>query len=121
MAGSGKETGFGPGRSLQLGICFAELLRSFRDLLLQCLLGPSVRRHITITGHIAATGGGIADDAHDASIVLLALHPVFAPGAHMLEAAGNLVVDLLLRCATLFQIEADEIGNRSANACQIIG
>ena len=60
------------------------------------VLGAAIGSDIAIAGDIAAAGCRIADDAHDPAIMLFALEAMRATGAHMLEPAGDLQLDLLL-------------------------
>ena len=48
--------------------------------------------------------------------MLFALEAMRATGAHMLEPAGDLQLDFLLGHAALFEIVADEVGDRRAHA-----
>ena len=53
--------------------------------------------------------------------MLFALHPVLAPGAHVIEPALDLLGDFALAKPALLQVEADQRGNRGADRDQLVG
>ena len=120
MTGSREEARLGARCRFERRIGLAQLLRALCHLGFERLLSPAVGSHVAVTGHIAATGRWIADDPHNAPVMLFAFHPVLAACAHMLQPARDLELDFRVGCTALPQVEADQVGDRGANARQFI-